>query len=159
MEMNDAIKEAYEYAPADVIYYDTLEIDHESFIDSIKVVRSYEELVTNQGTYYPVMFDFQLPDIQEAARGSMKISIAGIPRTARELIRAAAQERAPITVKYRQYMKGDMEPDAYLPFPLTIAHISETHVGLEAEALMPDLTNMYFPRRLMTTENLPGLRM
>ena len=158
MDMDDAIKQAYEFAPADEIYYDTLQIDNDCFTEPLKIVASYEELVTNQGRFLPVIFDFKLPEVGSGIRGQMTFSIMGMPLSARSIIRTAAQYTYVTTVTYRQYLQGEMEPSAYFPVPLSVQKISETYTGVEFTAVVPDLTALYFPRRLMDAYNLPGAR-
>lgn len=158
MDLSDAIKEAYEHAPADVAFYDTLQIDHQSFIEPILVVRSHRTLSTNQGDYLPVMFDFALPETEGGVRGEMTITVNCLPKEAMVKIREAACTRQKIEVTYRQYLEGNLDPDAELPVSLQISSIKETHTGIEAKALLPDLEGAYFPRRVMTVAALPGGR-
>jgi hypothetical protein len=156
MDLSDAIKEAYECAPSDVTYYDTLEIDHASFTTPIRVVRSYRALSTNQGEYLPVMFDFSLPETEGGVRGEMKITLSGVPKEARVKIREAATSRNPVSVMWRQYIAEDSDPDAELPVALQVSSIKETATGVEASAMFPDLVGAPFPRRMMTVKELPG---
>jgi hypothetical protein len=150
MQLSDAIKQAYEYAPGDVVYFDTLQIDHADFASPILVVCGHRPLTTNQGIYVPVLFSFSLPETAGSQRGQMRIAINGITRQIREALRDAARSSSPITVVYRQYLEGEMDPDAYLPVPLSVVNVTETFAGLEATAMLPDLVNMVFPKRLMT---------
>lgn len=157
-DLSDAIKEAYEHAPADVAFYDTLQIDHQSFLTPIRVVRSHRSLSTNQGDFLPVMFDFSLPETEGGVRGEMTITVSCLPKDAMVKIREASCTRYKIEVTYRQYLEGNADPDAELPVPLQISSIKETHTGIEAKAMLPDLEGAYFPRRLMTVAALPGGR-
>jgi hypothetical protein len=157
--LEDAMKQAYETVPDDVIFYDTLEINHTTFDDPILVVRSYESLVTSQGTFLPVHFDFTLPETEGSVRGEMTIRLQFITGEARRAIREAAQDPNVITVKYRGYLEGSLTaPDAELPALLQVSSVTETPGGIEARALLPDLFGQYFPRRLMTVDSLPGCR-
>jgi len=170
MDLEDAIKEAYEFAPADIIYFDTLEIMHNDLDESIKVVRSYRGITTEDGTFIPVMFDFALPKTEGGVRGEMVVTLNGIPLSARASIRSITGKVDPVTVMYRQYIKNttdypdptiDPDPwtaDASLPVALSVTQIKETRMGIEARACFPDLVGLYFPRRLMTTTDFPGLR-
>lgn len=157
MDLTDAIKEAYEYAPGDVVYYDTLEIDHDDFTESIKVVRSHKSLTVTEGTFLPIWFDFRLPEVAASTRGEMTITIAGVPKAARDVIRRAARSRSSISVYYRQYLEGSSDPDAEIPVPFQIRSIKETNSGIEAVAMLPDLVGAYFPRRLFSIADFPGL--
>ena len=155
MNLTDAIKEAYEHAPANLTYYDTLEIACAEMGDAIRVVVSHQELTTNDGTFLPVpTIDFSLPETAGSVRGKMTIRVPGVPLVVREKVRLAALARSPITVKYRQYLEGEMEADAELPALLSVTDIRETWAGIEITAMLPDLVGAYFPRRLMTWDAL-----
>ena len=155
MNLTDAIKEAYEHAPANLTYYDTLEIACAEMGDAIRVVVSHQELTTNDGTFLPVpTIDFSLPETAGSVRGQMTIRVPGVPLVVREKVRLAALARSPITVKYRQYLEGEMEADAELPALLSVTDIRETWAGIEITAMLPDLVGAYFPRRLMTWDAL-----
>jgi len=157
MILTDAIKEAYANAPA-VTYYETLQIDNEEFPNPILLVNSYSSTTRNQGTFLPVRFEAKLPETSGGARGEMTISVISVPKEIRAEIRNATCSRTPFTVTWREYIDNNMEPDAEYPVPLSIAAILETHVGIEIKALLPDLVGAYFPRKLMTTKVLPGLK-
>ena len=155
MNLTDAIREAYEHAPANLTYYDTLEIACAEMGDAIRVVVSHQELTTNDGTFLPVpTIDFSLPETAGSVRGQMTIRVPGVPLVVREKVRLAALARSPITVKYRQYLEGEMEADAELPALLSVTDIRETWAGIEITAMLPDLVGAYFPRRLMTWDAL-----
>lgn len=156
--LNDAIKEAYEYAPGDITYFDTLEIDHQSFTHSIKVVRDFKTLTTLQGDFLPVMFDFSLPETGASVQGEMVVTLNNIPHDVRLKIREASISRYKITVTYRQYIAENANPDVELPVALQVRSIKETPNGLESRVVFPDLVSARFPSRIMTVEDLPGAR-
>ena len=153
MDLTDAIKEAYEYAPANVTYYDTLKITHALLVpDPILIVRDYKKTVRNMGTFLPVMFDFSLPETSGAVRGEMTISVTGLPKLARKTLQNLALLSVvdPIQIYYQQYINDEMEPDAELPLPMSETSIRETYTGVEITAMLPDLVNAFMPRKLMT---------
>lgn len=160
VDLNDAIKEAYEYAPSDITYWDTLDIWHESFSTGMLVVNGYRPIQTKKGVYLPVNFSVTLPETEGSVRGEMFINVDFLPKKAMIKIREASTSRTKITVKYRQYITigPNAEPDAELPVPLQVTNIKETHIGVSITAMFPDLIGSYFPRRLMTVEALPGGR-
>ena len=158
-EMSDAIKEAYEYASGDVTFWDTLEINHQSFLESIKVVRAPRALQTSQGEFLPCHFDFALPSTEPSVRGSMIVTVQGLPREARVRVREAGSTRYKIEMVYRQYIAENSNPDVELPLPLSVTSIKESINRIEIAAMFPDLINMRFPKRIMTVAELPGGRM
>lgn len=158
MEMSEAIKEAYAHAPADVTYYDTLEFISVEWVTSIKIVRSNRKLHTPQGVYSPVIFDFTLPELAGGVRGQLSINVKFLPKEAQLAIAEAANSRYPITVKYRQYLGENINPDAELPIPIEIISISQTHKGAVLTGVFPDLHNADFPKDIYTVQSYPGLR-
>ena len=156
--MTAAYKEAMDFAPADEVYYDTLQFDCDGLTNPILIVNSYEPLVRAAGTFLPVIFEFTLPETAGGVRGQMTISVNGIPKAVRLAVRNVASSPYPVTATYRQYIGTSMTPDAYLPVPLSVSQVKETPLGFSVTATAPDLTGAYFPRRLMTTADFPGCR-
>lgn len=156
VDMNEAIREAYENAPQDVVYYDTLEIMHTSLEDSIRIVKSWQPLETLQGTFLPLHFDFTLPETEGCVRGEMTITLSLISRDLRELIRSAIGLSTKIEIKYRQYLAPGTDPDAELPVNLQVSGIQETSSAISIRAMFPDLIGLQFPRRIMMAAGLPG---
>ena len=157
MDMSDAIKEAYAHAPADVTYYDTLEISHDSFTDNIRVVISDTPLSTPQGEFIACPnVQVRLPEIDGCVQGQLEITIGMLPKKAQIALKDASTTTSPISIKYRQYIAEDVDPDAELPVPLQVDTIKQTHIQAIITAAYPDLVNARFPRRLMTTTVLPG---
>lgn len=156
IDLSTAMEEAYTYAGEGVTYYDTLEFASSGADDKVMVVYSDENLTTPQGEFIPCKFDCTLPETEGKVRGQMQISVDFLPREAQAWLRQASQARGHITVKWRQYLGANIEPDAEYPIPLEIVSVEQTPTGVTATALFPDLVNMPFPRRLMTTKELPG---
>lgn len=154
--MTDAIKEAWEYAPGDITYWDTLEFNHTSFAAAIKIVNSFKTLVTNQGSFLPVSFDCALPEESTGVRGEMVIRINNVPLSYRLQIREIASSRTKMTITYRQYIAESSDPDAELPITLQTVGVSETDTGLEVRASLSGLISAKFPKRIMLTQDLPG---
>jgi hypothetical protein len=154
--LNDAIKEAYEYAPQDITYWDTLEIDHSSFLAPIRIVNSCKELNSLQGIYTPVLFNFTLPEISSGVIGELSININGIPIAIRKIIRGLASSRYTATILYRQYIAENANPDAEYSLPFQVVTVSENDIGVEIKAILSGVFTAQFPRRLMTVASLPG---
>jgi hypothetical protein len=103
VSLNNAVKEAYEYAEGSITYWDTLELNHTSFAAPIRIVNSFKNLTTNQGTFQPVQFKAALPETSTGVRGEMSIQLQALPLSIRKEIRVIATSRTPMTIIYRQY--------------------------------------------------------
>lgn len=154
--LTDAIKEAYEFAPQDITYWDTLEFNHLSFSETIKIVNSHKELVTLQGTFIPVFFESALPETNSGVRGEMTIRIKGVPLAERKSIREITSSRHKMTICYRQYIAENANPDSEYPILLQAVAVSENDTGIEIKASLSGLISAKFPRRLMNVQDLPG---
>lgn len=154
--LNDAIKEAYEYAPKDITYWDTLEINHQSFVEPIKIVNDYRPFVSLQGTYIPVLFELTLSEMATGVVGELGLIINCIPLAERKIIRSIAASRYTATIEYRQYIAENANPDVEYALPFQIISVSENDIGIEIKAILSGVFSAKFPRRLMTTQSLPG---
>jgi len=156
ISVDDAMAEAYAYADCSDTYYDTLEFSSEGTNETVMVVYSDQDLETPQGTYLACKFDCRLPTTEGAVRGQMEISVEFLPKDAQTWLLDMCKSRSKMAVRWRQYLGANQEPDAELHIPLDIVSVEITAAGATATALFPDLVNMPFPRKIMTTKNLPG---
>lgn len=159
MEMTKAIQEAYAYADPAVTLFDTFEITHSSWLtaDYIRLVDSDIDLETNQGTFEKAMLETSLPETESSVRGQMQITISCLPVAYRDRLYAVALEIDPVYVQYRQYTEANADPEADLPVALTVTDI-EFNGDFETviTCLYPDLVNIPFCRKVMTTTIFPG---
>lgn len=158
MDLTEAIKEAYTYADHNVSLFETLELTHDNWSDSIMLVDSPVYLTTNEGVYNAVTFDIVIPEVESAIRGQLKVTIKFLPTEYREMLFAAAPEAEQVMVYYRQYMEGDSDPQAELPVAMTVNRIDFTRDETVITALYPDLVNIKICRRNMTATEFPGAR-
>lgn len=154
--LDQAIEEAYAEQMQEVTFYDTLE-----FLDSVTgskvlVVHSDEDLETPQGTFVACKFGCKHPDTEGGIVGSMQITVDFLPRSAQRWIFETCKARGKVTVYWRQYLGENQEPDAHYPIPLDITSVKQTSIGVTVTASFPMLTEMKFPRRLISSTILPG---
>ena len=154
--LNDAIKEAYEYAPGDITYYDTLKFHHSSFISDILIVRSYKEFKTKQGTFIPVHFEFSLPESTSNVTGELQITLFAVSIEERLKIRKVVGSRDVMEITYCQYIEENTDPDLDFALPMQTTSIVENDIKIEIKAVLSDLNTMTFPKKIMTTQLLPG---
>lgn len=157
--MIDAIKEAYAYADQNVTLFDTFEIRHSSWeeVDYIRLVDSDIYLSTPQGRFRPAMLETALPETQNSVRGQMQLTIKCLPVECREQLYSASLTIDPVYVQYRQYTGEDADPSAELPVALSVSAF-EFNGDFETviTCLYPDLVNIPFCRKAMTTSIFPG---
>lgn len=157
MDLSDAIKEAYAYADPLVTLFDTFEITHPSWSQGIKLVDSDIKLSTPQGIYMPVSIKTSLPTTEGSVRGEMQITLNSLPKNDRNMLYEASLKPDPLFVQYRQYTGENIPPDAELPVSLSVSRIEyQGDFETVITCLYPDLINIPFCRRIMTTTALPG---
>jgi len=154
--LDDAISEIYIQPGDGVTFYDTLEFIELSSGASVKVVHSDEDLETPQGTFTACKFGCKHPETEGGIVGSLQITVDFLPLAAQRWIFEKCQTGTGITVYWRQYLGPNQEPDAYYPLPLDIVSVEQNWTGATITASFPMLTEMKFPRRIMTTAALPG---
>lgn len=156
MDMSSAIQEAYAYSDKDISIFETLEIDHNSWGGSIKLVDSPYILTVTEGEFQPVTMDITIPEDQASVRGQMRITFNFLKKMYREMFYSAAQYANPVTVYYRQYIEGNSDPQAELPVALTVNSFEFTDNTTVINALYPDLVNIKICKLMQTAEILPG---
>lgn len=156
--LDQAMEYAYSESSLGLVFYDTLEFTDASTGSKIQIVQSGEPLETPQGTFIPCRFGCKHPESETGVVGSMQITVDFLPRSAQRWILDTCRARGSVSVIWRQYLGPNMEPDAWYPVPLAITSVEQTHTGVVVTATFPLLTAMKFPRRIMTSEELPGGR-
>ena len=156
IDMSSAMEEAYAYADPVDTFYDTLEFVCSTAEEVVRVVNSDEMLPTPDGDFLPCYFDCTLPETEGSVRGQMQIIVEFLPREAQVWLRETSQSRGSITVMWRQYLGPNIPADAWYPLPLSVTLVESHPTGVTVTALFPDLINIPFPKRIMTTAEIPG---
>lgn len=167
--LSQAIREAYAAAPADVIVYHTLEIDHPAFTTPIRVVRDVADLTATLESTAPrdasqsvsfiaYRFDVVPPDVSSTAIPQCVIEIDNVSRTILTQIEAAMATTDLITCIYRQFISTDLSaPQNDPPLTLTVQTITATVFRIRATCGFGDLANRRFPALDYTAETFSGL--
>jgi len=159
MDLSEAIKEAYSYADAAITLFDTFEISHSSWmtVNYIRLVDSDLMLLTPQGSFDPIEMNVSLPETEAAVRGQLKITLKCLPKLYRDALYSVVLEADPLYLRYRQYTGSNVQPDMELPVPLSVSSVEfKGDLDTQITCLYPDLVNIPFCRRIMTTTALPG---
>lgn len=161
--LSQALKEAYAAAPADVVVYHTLEIDHPAFNQPIYVVRDWEDLNAQLETGQPVTFlrfAFNLvkPEVSATGVPQCTVEIDNVSRDILANVQLAMQSTDMITMTYREYLSTDLSgPQNDPPMTMVLSGISADVFKIRATATFGDLSNRRFPNEEYTAERFPGL--
>ena len=136
--LTQALKEAYASAPANVIIYHTLEINHPAFSQPIRVVRDTVDLTatleasaphnpSTAVTFVGYPFDIVPPEVNASGVPQCVIEIDNVSREILANVEAAMASTSLITCIYRQFISTDLSsPQNNPPLALTIFAISAT---------------------------------
>lgn len=162
--LSDAIKEAYASAPSDVVCYDTLEIAHPVFTQSIYAVRDWNSLTATledgvtEVTFVAIAFNLLRPEVSADGVPQCTITLDSVPHEILEYFRQAAQSTTKVTVKYRQYLSTDLShPQNNPPLTATLTSIKANSFRVTAIAGFGDYRNKRFPPDDYTGERFAGL--
>lgn len=170
-----AWEEAETTNPSGVDVYDTLELRHAAFVDSItgpfavRVVNGATSAVMltledwslmNGGetvSFEAIEFFAERPEFAEGTTPSCKISVDNVGDELQPYLEAAVAIRSDLTAIYRQYRSDDTSEPCYGPIEFTIKKVSTSSTRLEGMATLDNLSNKKFPTKLFTFEDFPGL--
>jgi hypothetical protein len=126
--LKKAIEEAYASAPQDVISLHSLEINHKTFTEPIRIIRwpvvgqepeRFKCLIEDDTLYNPgqvaefigAPYEILLPEKDTENPGQFKLSVEGVGGLFDEYMYNAALGGGKITAVYREYIKGDEQLD------------------------------------------------
>lgn len=161
--LSAALKEAYASAPASVVIYHTLEINHPAFSEPIYVVRDFEDLNAQLEDGTPVTFirfAFNLvkPEVSATGVPQCTVEIDNVSRDILANVQLAMQSTALITMTYREYISTDLSgPQNDPPMTMVLSNIQADVFKVRATASFGDLNNKRFPTEEYTAERFPGL--
>lgn len=161
--LSQALREAYAAAPADVVIYHTLELDHPGFPSPIYVVNDFTDLNAQLEDASPVTFvrfAFRLtrPEVSPNGVPQVTVEIDNVSREILAHVQLAMQSTELITMTYRQYLSTDLTgPQNDPPLRMTLSNIKADVFKVTATAGFGDLNNKRFPPQEYTAERFPGL--
>jgi len=167
--LSQALKEAYASAPANIVIYHTLELNHPAFTTPIRVVRDYVDLIATLEPTAPInpsevvtfigfSFDFTKPEVSSTGVPQITITMDNVDRSIVANIEAALGSTEMVTVIYREFISTDLSsPQNDPPLQLTITNIVADVFKVTATAGFPNLQNKRFPTTEYSPEVFVGL--
>lgn len=167
--LSQALKEAYASAPANVVIYHTLELNHPAFTTPIRVVRDFVPLTAtlestasaNAGeavTFAAFAFELTKPAVNPNSVPQITIEIDNVDRSIVANIEAALTTTDLVTVTYREFLSTDLSaPQNNPPLTLTVMSVSATVFKITATAGFPTMQNKRFPTTEYDATTYPGL--
>lgn len=183
--LSQALAEAYASAPTEDVILHTLELNHPSFTQPLRVVNNHQDfeailvnddilleddsfLLTEAGdgiiaqatsvTFAAFSFRFKLPDVQKTGMPEIEIEIDNVSREILAYIDQAANSADLIEVIYRPYLASDpTTPQMDPPIVLTMHDVDADIFAIRGRASFGDYGNRRFPNQWYDAQRFPGL--
>lgn len=167
MTISTALQEAYAAVDVSGDIYHTLEFDHPTFEDPIRLVQGtripgeYETVVLpvvgdSAAVFTVVEFSFALPGQEEGGISKAKIKVDNVSQMLQEAIRSAISSDYPFSLTYRCYSTNDINnPEVY--FGLKMRKVSLTAFSAEGELSYEEVEMQAFPGLTYDLDKYPAL--
>jgi hypothetical protein len=178
-----AIKEAYASASVEDMILHTLELNHSTFPEPIRVVRDFGILLEASSVYggldiygrtltledtAPVEpseavrfvgmhFELELPAQAQNRLPELQIRLDNVTQDVAQYLDAAVEVAEPISLIYREYLLNSPTVVQFKLEGLNIHKVTSSTSMVVMTAVFEDLTNKAFPDRLYRPDEFPGL--
>lgn len=162
---SEAMAAAYAVAPEDEIILETLQFDHPSFAQPVRVVNDHQFLTAGleddggMVEFVPCFFKFTRPE--ESSSSSMpevNIQVDNVAKILIPFIEQVVQSRIAMSMTWRPYLMSDLSGPHMLPvLTLTLRAIGTDMNSVTATAGFTDLANRKFPGNEYSSRLFPGL--
>jgi Domain of unknown function (DUF1833) len=164
----DAWAEAEATAPPGLVVYDTIELQHTSFAEPVRVVNAAEDqtLTLEAGAdpdggsavvFTAIPFSADKPEYAEGRVPQCTVTIDNVARELVEPLEAAVQYRADLYAIFRQFRSDDTTEPCYGPVEFVIKKVTVSGTRVQGVAILDNLSNKRFPTRNYTINEFPGL--
>lgn len=167
---SQAIAAAYATAPEDEIIFDTLELQHPTFLDDegnptpVRVVNDHNPLVAgletgSTVTFNPCFFKFTRPTEDSAsAMPEVSLQVDNVAKILLPYLKKAVGSMIPITMIWRPYLASDLSGPHMLPvLKLTLRSVTTNMNSVQSKAGFTNLANRRFPGNEYQSNKFPGL--
>lgn len=177
VDFTDAIREAYASSDVDDVILHTLEFNHSTFAEPVRVVNDFGSLLeaaTEYGgldiyghqlsiedgstvNFVGLSFDLELPEQTERSLPELQIKLENAQRELSQYLDSAVEEAEPITVIYREYLLSAPTVIQFSLSNMTINSVASTVRSVTMTAVFKDLHNRAFPNQVYRPSEFPGL--
>lgn len=167
---SEAIAAAYATAPEDEIIFDTIELQHPTFVDGtgtpapVYVVNDHNPLTavletTQTVTFNPCYFKFSRPtEDGSTSLPEVDLQIDNVAKILLPYLQKAVVSTVPITMIWRPYLASDLTGPHMLPvLKLTLRQVSCNMISVKSKAGFTNLSNRRFPGNEYQSNKFPGL--
>lgn len=177
--MSDPWTAAWEEAeasnPPTVKVYNTLELIHPAFVDtvlgpfSVRAVTGVHDDMTfkleagaplNSGesvVFKAINFYSQVPEFSEGQTPSCDVVVDNVGEEIIPYLENVVGTRANLTSIWRQYRSDNLDEPCFGPVTFQLKKVKATMTRLQGTAMLDNLSNRKFPNKLFTFEEYPGL--
>ena len=162
--IEDALKEVYALAPADIVPLDTIEISYVGIADTLYLVRDHKEWsLTLEDlsikTFKPCGFRFIPPASGKDGLQQMTIAVDNVGDEVADFFESLGSALSePVKVTYRPYLSNDTTtPQMDPPLVLFLTDIQMTVFEISGRATFTNIVNAKYPTEYYTRQRFPGL--
>lgn len=175
--LTDALAEAAALAPAEEIFYETIEFRHPDFVDengdadSLRLVADTQDLVAPLEAEAPIkggqwvtfnrsrIAGVYRPPIEPGATPEIEITVDGVSRAIIRYLDLAMESASPLTMAYRVYLDSAIADGPQMdPVPtFEVSEITVTLAGVKLKARTKIDLRGAFPVKQYTIAEFPGL--
>lgn len=161
--LEEAIKEAYALAPANVSFLHTLELYHERMSESLYLVQGFRNIEVTledatERVFRAIAFDFTLPATNEGGLQELSITIDNVENRVSDFCKEALLFPSPVTIIYRPYLSTDLTtPQMNPPLRLFLLNVKISDAVVSGRAVPVDFLNLKFPTTLYTSPQFPAV--
>ncbi len=161
--------------PPSVVVYQTIELIHPAFVDTITgpfSVRCVDGVAGDMSftledgapldggetvVFKPIPFGSDMTSWSEGQTPSCTLVVDNIGEEVMPYLEAAVGARANLTAIWRQYRSDDLTEPCYGPVIFSVRKVTASQTQLQGLAMLDNLSNRKFPNKLFTFEDFPGL--
>ncbi len=162
--MTPAEQEAYANADDTRITLYTLELNHDSFTQPLRIVNDNDPLTATLEddtavTFTPFSFSIKRPPIGEEPDPSLSIDVDNVSGFLTPYLDAASRSGSSIRLTFRPYLidQNDDTITRLSSLTLAIRNASATMTGVTLTAAHINPANLPFPKEIYPSDRFPGL--
>lgn len=165
MSVTDAMAEAYATQPAGEVIIDTLELDHPTFDEPVRIATGVQEDITlpltlggDTALFRALQISLTLPGMDADGPTPAKVRIDNVSSLLLPYIRAAIQSTDPISVVYRGYTTSDLTQPGDVIEDLELRDVSLSPSWAEGTLTFKQVELQAFPLATYDEEHYPTLQ-
>lgn len=165
MSLTEAMEEAYAANPAGEVVIETIELDHATFDDPVRIATGVEEdidlpltLGGDPVTFKALQISVILPGVTADGPTPMRLRVDNVSSFLLPYLRSAIQSTTPITLTYRAYTTTDLTQPGDVISGLELRDVSLSATSAESTVGFREIELQAFPLSTYSQDDYPALQ-